>query len=505
MVDFLDFHLGEWHWFAFNLADSAICLGSRGAPHRRLAWASRNPPNCEVGSGTGIPCLTVGFIINDFRIVGRRTRCGDPGARGVRCSFYRAIGKTRVIPDEFHGRLEYPAGDSAGLHAAPAAYRRRQRPAQNNHRPTRRARPCSAPATISRRACRRQPARLAGAGRSRICCARPVPTARHPISVRQVDADPKTGIPFERTLVDKIVNWDPADHAALGRRPPIPVQRGEPAAPVAAQTWRRPAVRATSSPSAAASGVGTPTFERTTKSSVPVVQLAVLGQARLPAGPAFVAAAKTRAVTRLAITSLGRAHHDEIAASRISHRVTGAVWFASSSPSRLLPAHAELFEAHQFVLKNGLEVVVIPNHRAPIVTQMVWYKVGAQPTRTTGKLGRGAHFLEHLMFRGTKTVAPGAVLAPDRAERRPRQRLHQSRLDRRLFPGRGRRPARNGDAARSRPHGEPRHQRQGRVALSCDVIIEKERRMRIDNNPGLAVRRTAPDRAFSAIIPIAFR
>ena len=27
VVDFLDFHLGGWHWFAFNLADAAICLG----------------------------------------------------------------------------------------------------------------------------------------------------------------------------------------------------------------------------------------------------------------------------------------------------------------------------------------------------------------------------------------------------------------------------------------------------------------------------------------------
>jgi signal peptidase II len=27
VVDFLDFHLGAWHWFAFNLADAAICLG----------------------------------------------------------------------------------------------------------------------------------------------------------------------------------------------------------------------------------------------------------------------------------------------------------------------------------------------------------------------------------------------------------------------------------------------------------------------------------------------
>jgi zinc protease len=69
-------------------------------------------------------------------------------------------------------------------------------------------------------------------------------------------------------------------------------------------------------------------------------------------------------------------------------------------------ARAEIFEAHQFALPNGLNVVVIPNHRAPIVTQMVWYKVGAAD-EPSGKSGI-AHFLEHLMFRGTKAVGPGA-------------------------------------------------------------------------------------------------
>jgi len=70
-----------------------------------------------------------------------------------------------------------------------------------------------------------------------------------------------------------------------------------------------------------------------------------------------------------------------------------------------LPAHAKLFDAQSFILGNGLQVVVIPNHRAPIVTQMVWYKVGAAD-EVVGKSG-AAHFLEHLMFRGTKAVPPG--------------------------------------------------------------------------------------------------
>jgi zinc protease len=52
-----------------------------------------------------------------------------------------------------------------------------------------------------------------------------------------------------------------------------------------------------------------------------------------------------------------------------------------------------------FTLDNGLQVVVIPDHRTPVVTQMIWYKVGSAD-ETPGKSGL-AHFLEHLMFKGT--------------------------------------------------------------------------------------------------------
>ena len=61
--------------------------------------------------------------------------------------------------------------------------------------------------------------------------------------------------------------------------------------------------------------------------------------------------------------------------------------------------------ASEFKLANGLQVLVIPDHRAPVVTQMVWYKVGAadEPPGSSGI----AHFLEHLMFRGTEEIPPG--------------------------------------------------------------------------------------------------
>jgi zinc protease len=55
--------------------------------------------------------------------------------------------------------------------------------------------------------------------------------------------------------------------------------------------------------------------------------------------------------------------------------------------------------AQSLTLENGMQVVVIPDHRAPVVTHMIWYKVGAAD-ETAGQSGI-AHFLEHLMFKGT--------------------------------------------------------------------------------------------------------
>jgi len=59
----------------------------------------------------------------------------------------------------------------------------------------------------------------------------------------------------------------------------------------------------------------------------------------------------------------------------------------------------------EFTLNNGLQVLVIPDHRAPVVTQMIWYKVGAadEPPGSSGI----AHFLEHLMFKGTDQIPTG--------------------------------------------------------------------------------------------------
>ena len=65
-------------------------------------------------------------------------------------------------------------------------------------------------------------------------------------------------------------------------------------------------------------------------------------------------------------------------------------------------AKAEQFDIKEFYLENGMQVVVIENHKAPIIKHMVFYKTGAVD-EPRGK-GGVAHLLEHLMFRGTKKI-----------------------------------------------------------------------------------------------------
>ncbi|MTH78146.1 M16 family metallopeptidase [Paracoccus aestuariivivens] len=72
------------------------------------------------------------------------------------------------------------------------------------------------------------------------------------------------------------------------------------------------------------------------------------------------------------------------------------------------PALAEMPKGiSHFKLDNGLEAVVIEDHRAPVVVQMVWYKIGSADEQP-GKSGI-AHYLEHLMFKGTDKLGPGEL------------------------------------------------------------------------------------------------
>src|SRR3546814_7545986 len=79
-----------------------------------------------------------------------------------------------------------------------------------------------------------------------------------------------------------------------------------------------------------------------------------------------------------------------------------AAAFALLTPALLTPAQAKVFDPVSFTLDNGLQVVVVVNRRAPIVHHSVWYRVGAADEQA-GESGL-AHFLEHLMFKGTETL-----------------------------------------------------------------------------------------------------
>jgi len=88
-----------------------------------------------------------------------------------------------------------------------------------------------------------------------------------------------------------------------------------------------------------------------------------------------------------------------------------AIVFSAALAAAATLADAALSEAAQignvadFKLANGLELVVVPDHRTPVVTHMIWYRVGSAD-ETPGKSGL-AHFLEHLMFKGTAKIPAG--------------------------------------------------------------------------------------------------
>jgi len=132
-----------------------------------------------------------------------------------------------------------------------------------------------------------------------------------------------------------------------------------------------------------------------------------------------------------------------------------------------------------FFLDNGLEVVVIPDHRAPIVTHMVWYKVGSAD-EVAGKSGL-AHFFEHLMFKGTKNHPQGDLekaVAAIGGQQNAFTSYDYTAYFEKISP----------DALKSMMGFEADRMRnlvlnEKVVATERDVVLE-ERGSRIDNNPG---------------------
>lgn len=139
----------------------------------------------------------------------------------------------------------------------------------------------------------------------------------------------------------------------------------------------------------------------------------------------------------------------------------------------------ELPRPETFTLRNGLQVVVITDRRAPVVTHMLWYRVGAadEPRGASGV----AHFFEHLMFKGTRQIAPGEfsrTIARNGGDDNAftswdytayYERIARDRLDLVMRM--------EADRMRSLRFSDET------FASERDVIAE-ERRQRIDNNPG---------------------
>ena len=95
----------------------------------------------------------------------------------------------------------------------------------------------------------------------------------------------------------------------------------------------------------------------------------------------------------------------EAALSKIFLPLAIGAFLLTAPASNAAPANTAPARTFQFALQNGLQVVVVPDHRAPVVTQMLWFKIGAvdDPPGVSGL----AHFFEHMMFRGTKSVPNG--------------------------------------------------------------------------------------------------
>ena len=69
-------------------------------------------------------------------------------------------------------------------------------------------------------------------------------------------------------------------------------------------------------------------------------------------------------------------------------------------------ASAQSFAVEKFTLKNGMTVILYPDHSLPVAAVNIWYRVGSkdEPLRRSGF----AHLFEHLMFMGTKNVPNGS-------------------------------------------------------------------------------------------------
>ena len=137
-----------------------------------------------------------------------------------------------------------------------------------------------------------------------------------------------------------------------------------------------------------------------------------------------------------------------------------------------------VFGAGEFFLDNGLRVIVIPNHRVPIVKHMLFYKTGG----VDEKVGKGgvAHLLEHLMFRGTKKISGNRfnqLMEENGAESNAFTSLEMTAYHQLL------------DVSRLELAMFLEADRMNNLQIDKDVFVKErdiviqERRQRVDNNP----------------------
>ena len=135
-------------------------------------------------------------------------------------------------------------------------------------------------------------------------------------------------------------------------------------------------------------------------------------------------------------------------------------------------------EVKTYTLKNGVELLVLPDHRAPVVTHMVWYRVGSadEPEGLSGV----AHFFEHLMFKRTKHLKDGEfskIVAENGGQHNAFTSYDQTAYYQSIAADRLPLMMKLEADRMVNLHLSPKD-----IATERDVIIE-ERRMRVENNP----------------------
>lgn len=146
---------------------------------------------------------------------------------------------------------------------------------------------------------------------------------------------------------------------------------------------------------------------------------------------------------------------------------------------KLKSENEPFYSAKLKTLSNGMEVVVVENDRAPVLTHMVWYKVGGadEPVGISGT----AHFLEHLLFKGTANQAPGefSELVKNMGGRDNAFTSWDYTAFFQTIPAEHLEKVMRMEADRMRGANPPHEH----FLTERDVVIE-ERRQTLDNNPG---------------------